>query len=573
MKSFLYFNESRIKYFGLAGVFCLSFLYLICVVYKLQVKNHEYYFNQRSLQNSYSGEMQKRGTIFSTRKDGQLVPIAEDEVWYRLTVSPKLISSFYEDRVFELVNKVTPVDRASFYSKVKNKKDSYEELKIISKLEAETIEKMDIQGVQTAKIFKRKYSLGEVAGRVVGFVGGGATGFEGKYGLEKFYQSDLTSGKSIEQNFFSKIFNKKSLNEHFNSNFSKDIVTSLEPNVMKFLFNLLSETKENWSADEVSAIVMKVDNGEIVAMETVPEFDPNRYQDYAPENYGNLSVQGVYELGSIMKPITMSGGIEAGLVTPASTFNDKGFVKIDNYTIKNFDEKIRGIVTMQDVISQSLNTGAVYVQQLLGKKKFKENYIQFGLDEQTGIDFPGELSNQNGNLDTDTDVNFATASFGQGVAITPISMLNSLNIIPNRGKVICPHFLIAKKIEEKNIQLFDCEKGDRQVVSTSTAATVKQMMVELIDTGLAHGRYKDKNYKVGAKTGTAQLPSPDGKYYKDKFIHSYFTFFPAKDPKFAVLIYQVNPKRGLLASLTLAPVATKIKDFMLMYYNVPPDRN
>jgi cell division protein FtsI/penicillin-binding protein 2 len=412
--------------------------------------------------------------------------------------------------------------------------------------------------------------MGEVGGRIVGFVGDGNGGLVGRYGLEKQYENDLKSSDGLGSSFFAKIFESKNLS--ISDKASKDIVTSLEPNVMKYLNTILMEMKEKWGSDEASAIVMDAHTGEILGMETVPEFNPNNYKDYDIKNFKNPSVQGVYELGSIMKPITMAAGIEERLVTPQTVFHDYGFVKIDNYTIKNFDEKVRGDVTMQDIISQSLNTGVVYVQRLLGKEKFKDNFKKFGLEDTTGIDFPGEVINKTDNLDGNTDVNFATASFGQGVAITPISMLSALAILPNDGKTMCPHFLVSKIFQDASTMDYECENAQKTVVSTSTAQTMKQMLVELIDTGLANGRFKDKNYKVGAKTGTAQLPSPDGKYYKDKFIHSYFTFFPSENPKFAVLIYQVNPKKGLLASITLAPFASQIKDFLLTYYSVPPDR-
>jgi cell division protein FtsI/penicillin-binding protein 2 len=445
----------------------------------------------------------------------------------------------------------------------------------IDRVQAEKIEDLDIFGVYTNKAYKRVYPEKEFAAKIVGFVGDGESGITGKYGLEKFYQSELSGGDESRHSFFSQIFSGQS--STVSSQLSQDVVTTIEPNVSKFLYELLGKMKEEWAADTVAAIVMKVDTGEIVAMESLPTYDPNNYSAYSISNFNNPSVNGVYELGSIMKPITMSAGINEKLVTPATVYHDYGFVKVDEYTIKNFDEKVRGDQTMQDVISNSLNTGAVFVQQKLGIEKFKKYFDNFGFKENTEIDYPNEAVNLISNLDGNVKVNFATAAFGQGVAVTPISMLTALNIIVNGGKKVCPHLLKYKLFSDNTKLSFSCklnELGDdqKQVISKETADTTKKMMIELIETGLAHGRYKDKNYLVGAKTGTAQLPSPDGKYYKDKFIHSYYTFFPGEKPEFSVLIYQVNPKQGTLASLTLAPYATKIKDFLLDYYNIPPDR-
>jgi cell division protein FtsI/penicillin-binding protein 2 len=540
-------------------------------LFTLQVSGGEKYFETRKKQNEFVNKEGKRGEIFATLKNGEVTPVVDNEILYKLVLSPKDIPHDYEDRLFILLNKITAINQDAFFNKLKNRKDSYEEIKVINKSEMEQIEELAIPGVHTYEAFKRKYLLGEVGGRIFGFVGGGDDGYLGRYGLEKFYETDLQSRNDSNPSFFSKIFYAEK--DDVETKLSKQIVTSLEPNVMQFLHKVLGEMRETWMADEVSAIVMDVKTGEIVAMETVPEFDPNKYQDYDTKNFINPSVQGVYELGSIMKPITLSGAIELGLITPETKYRDYGFVKVDNYTIKNFDEKVRGDQSMQDVISNSLNTGAVYVQKLMGRERFKENFENFGFDNTTEIDFPGEVTNKTSNLeDSERDVNFATAAFGQGVAVTPISMLAALNIIPNQGKTVCPHFIKYKILQNGQKLNYQCDHEDKQVVSTTTAKTMSDMLVELIDTGLAHGRYKDKNYKVGAKTGTAQLPSPDGKYYKDKFIHSYFTYFPADNPKFSVLIYQVNPKKGMLASLTLAPSASKIKDFLLTYFNIPPDR-
>lgn len=563
-------NESKLRASIIVGVLGVFFVYLIVVLYNIQVRDHESYSLIRKKQNEFVNKETKRGSIYGTLKNGELFPLAQDQTWYKLVISPKDIPSSYETRLYQLINEISPIERSSFFKKMENKKDSYEEFKIISEEEREKIESLGIRGVFTYESFKRDYPLKEVGGRIIGFVGGGDTGFEGRYGLEKFYENDLVTKEEVNASFFTKIFDRNSENKAHKM--AKNIVTSLEPNSMRFLNKMLLEMKDSWAADEVSAIIMEVETGKIVAMDTVPEFDPNKYSEYDIKLFGNPSIQGVYELGSIMKPITLSGALDSGLITPESKYLDKGFVKVDEYTIWNFDNKSRGEQTMQDVISNSLNTGAVYVQKLMGKDKFKENYEKFGLNKSTGIDFPGEVSNKNDNLETHTEVNFATASFGQGVAVTPISMLSSLNIISNNGREVCPHFLNKKVLSDGSEVEYECVIEANQVVSSTTANTMKEMLIELIDSGLARGHYKDANYKVGAKTGTAQLPSPDGKYYKDKFIHSYFTFIPGDNPKFAVLIYQVNPKQGSLASLTLAPFASKIKDFLVTYYNIPPDR-
>jgi cell division protein FtsI/penicillin-binding protein 2 len=581
--------QEKLKIFFLLGASGLAFLYLLFVLYHLQILEHSEYLTKRDNQNLLFNQNGKRGTIYATRKDGELVPLAIDEVWHKVIVSPRDIPKSYDERLYEVLQQVLNISTTStstvvgekqmigkeqFLKRLSNKSDTYEEVAFVDKALAEKVEELDTFGVYTNKDHKRIYPEMQIAAKLVGFVGDGDGGVQGKYGLEKFYESDLSGKGGNRQSFFSQIFSGSGSNSE---DVSQEIVTSIEPNVSKFLYNLLGEMKTEWAADTVAAIVMKVDTGEIVAMEALPSFDPNRYGEFKIENFSNPSVNGVYELGSIMKPITMSAGINEKLVTPTTVYRDYGFVKVDEYTIKNFDERVRGDQTMQDVISNSLNTGAVYVQQKLGMDKFKKYFDNFGLKDNTEIDFPNEAVNMVSNLDGHIKVNYATAAFGQGVAVTPISMLTALNVIANEGMRVCPHFLRYKLYSYSTKLNFSCgldELGDeaKQVISKETADTTKQMMIELIETGLAKGRYKDKNYYVGAKTGTAQLASPDGKYYKDRFIHSYYMFLPGDKPQYSVLIYQVNPKQGTLASLTLAPFASKIKDFLLDYYNIPPDR-
>lgn len=581
--------QEKLKIYFLIGACSLVFLYLLYVLFNLQIIEHENYLSKRDNQNKQFKENSKRGTLFATRKDGELVPLAIDEVWHKVVVSPKDIPKSYDVRLYEVLSEVINsqiatsgqefsekeiMGKETFLKRLASKNDTYEEVAYVDKETAEKVEELGTFGVYTSKDYKRIYPEKEVAAKLVGFVGDGEGGLTGKYGLEKFYESDLAGKGSNRQSFFSQIFSGQG---NDSEQISEDIVTSIEPNVSKYIYNLLGEMKNEWAADTVAAIVMKVDTGEIVAMEALPSFDPNRYGEFKIENFSNPSVNGVYELGSIMKPITMSAGINEKLVTPTTVYRDYGFVKVDEYTIKNFDERVRGDQTMQDVISNSLNTGAVYVQQKLGMEKFKEYFDNFGLKDNTEIDFPNEAVNMVSNLEGHIKVNYATAAFGHGVAVTPISMLSALNVIVNGGVRVCPHFLKYKLYSDNTKLNFICgldELGDegKQVISKETADTTKQMMIELVETGLAKGRYKDKNYYVGAKTGTAQLASPDGKYYKDRFIHSYYMFFPGDKPQYSVLIYQVNPKQGTLASLTLAPFASKIKDFLLDYYNIPPDR-
>jgi cell division protein FtsI/penicillin-binding protein 2 len=540
----------------------------------LQVVKSSEYKAEREEQLSYVPEsMLNRGSIYARRKDGELVKLAGMKEMYKLTLAPKEIPKTYEDRLYEKLSVVYEIDRSEFDKRVSKKSDPYEELGVISPSLATEIDDLNLVGVHTYKYSIREYPLAQVGAKVVGFVGSGDEGMKGRYGLEKYYDDVLQVDSSKTSYFLVNVFNNlKANNLDTDVRENDSIVTTLEPNVMQYLYTFLGDLQSEWGADMVAGIVYRPATGEILAMDALPTYDPNKYKDYDVSTYNNPLVQGVYEMGSIVKPITIALGIDHGLVSPVSYFHDTGSVFIDGYTIKNFDGKIRGDVTMQTVLGQSLNTGLVYVMRQLGMERFRDGFIHFGLEEETGIDLPGEVSNKLRNIHTNTEVNYATASFGQGIAISPISILRTLSSIVNGGVKVTPYLAESRVKTSGETESIVPDQSGEQVVKPESANTVRDMLVHIIDKDLANGKWADQYYKVGAKTGTAQLTRPGGGYYDDKFLHSYFTFFGEGESQIAILVFQVNPKRGQLASFTLTPSVNRLKDFLTNYYQIKPDR-
>ena len=277
-------------------------------------------------------------------------------------------------------------------------------------------------------------------------------------------------------------------------------------------------------------------------------------------------------MGSIIKPLTLSAGIDAGVITAKSTYYDEGFVIVNNQKIKNFDDKVRGIVSMQDVLSQSLNVGAAHVESLLGNDLFTKYMYAFGVNKKTGIDLPSEGRNLSSGLESHRDIEHVTASFGQGLALTPIATIRALSAVANGGLLIKPH--IVKSINykigiSKNTPI---EPGTR-VIQATTSEEVSRMLVYSVDNVLLSGTLKMPNYSVAAKTGTAQIAKEGGGGYADnQFLHSFVGYFPAYNPKFIILLYTINPKGARFGSETLTlPFMDTVK-FLINYYDVPPDR-
>ena len=315
--------------------------------------------------------------------------------------------------------------------------------------------------------------------------------------------------------------------------------------------------------------------GAIYAMALDDGFDLNASKNVTNiSQFNNPLIQNDYEMGSIMKPVIMSIALDQGAVTPATTYNDQGFVKVGKYTIYNFDKKGRGPNTnMQMVLNQSLNTGMVFVMSQINRPAFKTQWSSFGFGQKTGIDLPGEGSGLVSNLnDSNNVVNYSNAAFGQGVAVTPIEMIRALSVLANGGHLVTPH--VASEIDYTdgiNKKLSWPVTG--QLIKPATDATITKMLITVFD-NYDSGTLKLPHYSIAAKTGTAQIADrATGGYYTDRNLHTFMAYFPANNPQFIVFLYNYYPKNGAkFSSDTLLPPFVDFAKFLINYYNVPPDR-
>ena len=273
----------------------------------------------------------------------------------------------------------------------------------------------------------------------------------------------------------------------------------------------------------------------------------------------------------MVKAITIAAGIDAGVVTPETKYEDPGFVIVNTKRINDYDHKAKGMTSMQDVMNHSLNTGAVYVMQHLGQAKFRDYMLSFGVNDKTGIDLPNETSGLTNNLHSTRDVEYATASFGQGIAMTPIEAARSFSAIANGGNLVTPHVASSIVYMQGGTKQFTYPTIPTKI-SQKTSETVTRMLVTAIDQGILNGQLKLDHYSVAGKTGTAQMANPAGGYYPDRYLHSFFGYFPAYDPKFLILIYTVNPHGVDYAANTIAHPFMDTVKFLINYYNIPPDR-
>lgn len=520
-----------------------------------------------------TGVTSNRGTIYFTARDDKRVSAAALKAESTLVINPIKLGN--HDDTYNALTAIIPIGYADFLARASKVNDPYEE--IASHLDSETAELVRAQklaGVTLAEDKSRFYPGGSLAAHVLGFIGydeSDSAKKTGRYGLEKYYDHVLTRSEVVRfSSLLSKIFLGLSESNPGNDE-SGDIVTTIEPTVEHFLEDQLREINDTWHPRVTGGIIMNPKTGEIIAMGALPNFDPGGKKSDI-KHLANPLVESVYEMGSIMKPLTMSAGLDAKVVTPETTYDDRGSIVVSGREIWNYDRRGRGIVSMQEVLNQSLNTGAIYVMQQLGSAQLKKYFQDFGLlSEKTGIDLPGELSGLSGNLVNGREVEYATASFGQGIAVTPLAITTALSSLANGGRLMRP--FVTKEIDYVNKASVKTESLERrQVVSEATASTTTKMLVQVVDKSILGGRERLAHYQVAAKTGTAQIRNPEGGYYTDRYLHSFFGYFPASNPRFSVFLYDLEPEGAQYASETLAKPFFNLAKFLLNYYQIPPDR-
>lgn len=555
----------------------IAFVFLVAIVilvrlFSLQVVQRNTYIEKADRQYvTPSGNILKRGDIYFSKKDGSLVSAATVATGFKIAISPSKITE--PEKVFDALDPYTEMDKETFLTKASKKDDPYEEIASgLTKEQITEIENLKIKGLSIYKDTWRSYPSGSLAAHAIGFLAYKEDTLTGQYGLERFYNATLSKPKGEAYvNFFAEVFSN--LRDTISNNNRGDIVTTIEPVVEYTLESELSMVKEKWSVDQVGGIIINPQNGEIYAMAGLPEFDLNNFKEVSDVGvYRNPFVENVFEFGSVIKPLVMAGAIDAGVVTPKTSYYDAGSVVVDKKVINNFDLKGRGQVTMQDVLNQSLNTGMVFVESKLGHDKFRTYMKSYGIGEKTGIDLPNETSGLIKNIDSPRNIEYANASFGQGIALTPIEAARAFSILANGGNMITPHFVKEIKFDNGLSKTLDFPITKTGILKKETTDTITQMLINVFES-YDVGSHKITNYSVATKTGTAQIAMENGRgYYEDQHMHSFFGYFPAYDPQYLVFLFAKNPKGIKYASQTLIPPFENITKFLINYYNITPDR-
>jgi len=571
--SSLYKNDFVFRAHILIGLVIIIFFIIFLRLFQLQVIKHDFYKALAQDQHEFFQKtIPKRGEIFiKDLYSEKFYPLAVNKELNVVYAAPKNIENKKEaaDKLAEMLE----IGSEEIFNIVNKKDDPYEVIKNkVTDDVAEKIKNENMAGIRTAPEIVRYYPGNYLAANIVGFLGYQGDKKTGQYGIEGYYNDRLegTMGfLEIEKDAFGNwiSFGLKSSEAPKDGD---DIILTIDHTIQYISEKKIAEAVEKSGAERGDLIVIDPKTGSIIALAQYPSYNPNEYSKEKDMGvFLNPSIYSVYEPGSVQKPITLAIGIDLGKISPNTTYFDTGAVKIDGWTINNSDGKANGEQTMIEVLEKSLNTGTVFAANQIDKNDFYRYLKNFGFDELTGIEVAGEAKGSISNLKEKKDINYATASFGQGISTTPLAMLNAISSFANGGKLMKPHIVSefisadgsSEKVEPQII---------RQVVSEKTANLISAMMVSVVENGHAK-KAKINGYKFAGKTGTAQIPKKDGRGYEaDATIHTFIGFGPVPNSRFSILVKLDKPTSSLWAEGTVVPVFKELVQELVNYYNIPP---
>ena len=553
----------------------LAALAVVLRLYFIQIVHGQEYADKADRQFSSGGSgLFDRGAIYFTRKDGTIISAATLQTGFLVAINPQLLTD--PEAAYAAITAVasSSLDHGDFLVLAAKKNQVYVE--VVHRLPdtaGKELSALNIPGVQVLRERWRSYPGKSLAAQSLGIVTFGSGDILiGQTGLEAQYDGTLSrSGDALYKNFFAELFsNVGNLLVSPQDAHEGDVVTTIEPEVQTRLESEIKKVNDKYRSKESGGIIMDPATGAIIALASYPSYDGNVLQSVDPALLGNPLVEHVHEFGSIMKPITMTAALDAGVITPETTYNDTGCITVDKATICNWDGKARGVIGVSQIIMQSLNVGAAWIATQLGQERFRD-YFTALFGQKTGIDLPVETGAMLKNLSTSQQINYDTAAYGQGIAVTPVQMIRALGAIANHGVMVRPHLVSAIRLNSGITRSIDWSQKT-PVFSAEAARETTTMMDALNDEILEGGRAFISTMSVAAKTGTAQLTKPGGGYYDDRFFHSFTGFFPSYNPRFIILLYTNDPQGVQYASETLDGTFLDLVHFLIDYYAVPPDR-
>lgn len=528
----------------------------------------------------------RRGNIY----DRNMNPLAISGNAIRVDVFPKSIYKLQDakkmtaDYISEKLALALQVKKTTILSKMNEKtnkgefKNTINIAKDLNSKIGDKIKSLDLPGVLVSNSPKRIYPNGKYLAQVLGSLNADNNG---QSGLELKYNKQLVGipGRYLGEK---DRFNKElpyGISNYINPSNGDNLILTIDQSIQFFTEKILEDAVKKYKAKSISAMVMDPKSGEILAMASKPDFNPNNPMTNNTHSSMNLwknsNVNRNFEMGSVIKVITAAAALEENVVHPSDRFMCKGYKNVSGTILHCAKRSGHGLQTFQQILENSCNVGFIEIGRRLGKYNLYKYFNAFGLTQKTGIDLPGEEKGILLPIHKVGPVELATESFGQNISITSIQYITAFSAIANDGTMVQPHIVKTIMHMDRNRESFVkkeiAARGIKSVVSANTAKKLRVMLEAEVTTGGGKNAYIP-GYNIGGKTGTAQIPRTNGPgYEKDKYNSSFICMFPSNNPKYVVLTSIEEPdKSNYYAGNTAAPVAKSIVLNIINYFHLQP---
>lgn len=442
----------------------------------------------------------------------------------------------------------------------------------VSDQQKQAISALELKGINFEEYFVRDYPEASTAAHILGFVGKNQAGEDqGYFGIEGALDKELR-GQTDRQTFKKDALGRHLFFDQFESipnTDGRDVVLTIRRDIQHTVEAALAAGIERYGAAAGSVVVMNPQTGQILAMASLPSYQPATFYESAAAVHKNPVLADSFEPGSIFKVLTVAAGVDSGVITPETNCTAcSGPRQIGQYTIKTWNDKYFPGITIQDGLAKSDNTAMIFIAEQLGATRFSEYLQRFGIGQPTQIELQEDTSTP---FRKDWKfIDLATGSFGQGIVTTSLQMVRAVAAIANDGQLVRPT-IVAKVIDhQKNTEIPVAPERQGQVIQPSTARQVAAMMEYAAQHGEAQWT-RSKTHSVAGKTGTAQVPI-DGHYDAEKTIASFIGFSPVDNPQFVMLVTLREPKSSPWASETAAPLWYTIANRLYLLLDIPADR-
>nr|WP_320048505.1 penicillin-binding protein [uncultured Desulfuromonas sp.] len=565
------------------GCFVAVYLMLLGRAFYLQVWTAEEWQKRASSQHTKTISLTpQRGAIYDRNGGPLAISLEADSVYVNPTEAKTLLKEQRErleknpdpdetvesyDTIAEKLGAILSITPVTIRQKLERDKKFIWIKRRISAKESRLLETVDLPGVHTIKEHVRSYPQGRVAGQVLGFSGADNEGLEG---IERRYNG-LVAGDGSYLTIQADGGRRGigSSEQIFKGRQGKDLYLTIDTQLQFIVEKELLAAVKEAEARAGSAVMMDPFSGEILAMASVPDYDPNRFRHSKAFQRRNRVVCDTYEPGSTFKLFLLAAALDTGLISTKETIDcGHGSYKVGGKIIH--DHRPMGRLTVNDVLKYSSNIGCAKIAQHLGKDTFYTYLRAFGFGDKTGIDFDGEGSGILRPPQRWFEIDLAAISFGQGLTATALQLVTATSALVNGGELMRPY--LVRRIQDERNEVTEERHPTvvRRVVSRDVSLALRKMMMSVTEPDGTGSRAQVPGFEVGGKTGTAQKVDPvTGTYSVDKRVSSFIGFAPAKDPQIVVLVTLDEPQGKAYGGLLAAPVFSRIVEQALRYLHVP----